>query len=455
MSIDRDKATSVQTKDVAPNAESERMDRMAADRGAALNLMEDAILARRRAEELNTQLLREIEQRERSEGLLRESKEQLRLLSESFHDFAIFTTDVYGNIMTWNPGAKNIFRYDEREIIGRNARILFVEEDQAQGVPELEMETAQKKGRAADERWHLRKDGSRFYASGIMAPLRDGDVLIGFAKIARDLTKQKQTEEELEEHRGRLESLVAGRTAELGQANQILRFQMEELRRAEEERIALLQRVVTVQEDERRRIARDMHDSLGQQLTALRLKLASLKSDVEREGRIAEGIERLQELGKRLDQEVNFLVWELRPTALDDLGLVAAIETYVHEWSKHSEIVAEFHAGRLGSERLHETVEINLYRITQEALNNASKHSRAKNVNIVLETRKRETVLVIEDDGIGFDIEELRSAPRSGGGLGLTGIRERAAIIGGKVEIESSPGKGTTVFVRVPIMQQS
>ena len=228
---------------------------------------------------------------------------------------------------------------------------------------------------------------------------------------------------------------------------------MNELRRAEEERIALLQRVVTVQEDERRRIARDMHDSLGQQLTALRLKLASLRTGDYRDGGAAESIERLQELGKRLDEEVNFLVWELRPTVLDDLGLAAAIENYVREWTRHTDIAAEFHAGRLGNGRLEGNVETNLYRITQEALNNASKHSGAKNVNIVLETRRNEIVLVIEDDGVGFDIEELKRMPRLSGGLGLTGIRERAAIIGGKVEIESSPGKGTTVFVRVSLPQ--
>jgi len=388
------------------------------------------------------------------EQALRDSEQRLSLLSESFHDFAIFTMDVEGNVVTWNPGAELIFGYGDDEILGHHASLLFVPEDRANRVPEKEMETAQKKGRAADERWHLRKDGSRFYASGIMAPLRDGDKLIGFAKIARDLTHQKQTEQELLQHRETLEQLIAGRTAELAEANEILKMQMNELRRAEEERIALLQRVVTVQEDERRRVARDMHDSLGQQLTALRLKLESLKNGYNKGG-IVEGIEGLQELGKRLDEEVNFLVWQLRPTVLDDLGLAAAIENYVREWSRYSGIEAEFHAGRLGSERVEGTVETNLYRITQEALNNTSKHAGAKNANIVLETRKSELVLVIEDDGRGFDIEELKNTPRSSGGLGLKGMRERAAIIGGILEIESSPGNGTTVFVRVPLLMRT
>ena len=286
-----------------------------------------------------------------------------------------------------------------------------------------------------------------------MAPLHDGTGrLIGYAKIARDLTRQKQAEEELRRQHEELESIVAGRTAELAEANEALRFEMAQRQRIEEERVALLQKVVTSQEDERRRIARDMHDSLGQQLTALRLKLASIKNDKFLDGRIAESLETLQEMGRRIDSEVNFLVWELRPTVLDDLGLVAAIDSYIREWSKHFAIQAEFHAGRFPrSERLDPTTETNLYRITQEALNNVYKHAKAQSTNVVIEMRKGELVLVIEDDGVGFDTDAAARVQESGRGLGLVGMSERAAIIGGTVEIESAPGGGTTIFVRVPI----
>ncbi|HKP69055.1 MAG TPA: GAF domain-containing protein, partial [Pyrinomonadaceae bacterium] len=357
----------------------------------------------------------------RSDEAQREAEQRLSLLSESFRDFAIFTTDVQGRVVTWNPGAEHIFGYRESEIIGQEAHMLFVPEDQAKGIPELEMRTARQIGRAADERWHLRKDGSHFFASGIMAPLHDRNVLIGYAKIARDLTIQKQTEEELHQHRDRLEQLIAGRTAELAQANQTLRIQMQELRRIEKERVELLQKIVTTQEDERRRIARDMHDSLGQQLTAMRLKLASIKTELYGDSRLGESLETLQEVSKRIDAEVNFLVWELRPTVLDDLGLVAAIETYVREWSKHYGIPAEFHAGRPTRDRLDGNVETNLYRITQEALNNTHKHANAQNANVVLETRNNEIVLVIEDDGVGFDSDQVKAPSRSGRGLGLVG----------------------------------
>lgn len=405
-------------------------------RRAALNLLEDAIDAREFAEQTSQEL--------------RQSQERLRLLTESFQDFAIFTTNVDGEVATWNPGAERIFGYEDDEILGRNARILFVPEDQKRGEAEKEMRTAREVGRAADERWHLRKDGSRFYASGVMVPLKDGGQLIGFAKIARDLTKQKEAEQELHRQREELESIVAGRTAELAEANEALRHQMEERRLIEEERIALLQKIVTTQEAERRRIARDMHDSLGQQLTALRLKLASMRTELFRDGRLGESLENLQELGRRIDSEISFLVWELRPTVLDDLGLAAAIDNYVREWSRHYEIAAEFHAGRLRKERFDADVETNLFRITQEALNNVFKHAYAKNANVVLESRRSDLVLIVEDDGKGFDPDNVRRE-KSGRGLGLVGMRERAAILGGIVEIESAPGKGTTVFVRVPI----
>jgi PAS domain S-box-containing protein len=394
----------------------------------------------------------DITERLRAEREQRRSEERLRLLTDSFTDFAIFSLDTRGVVQTWNPGARNLFGFGEWEIIGQRGDILFVPEDQAADIPEREMANAREKGRASDERWHLRKDGSRFFASGIMVPLYDEGVLVGYAKIARDLTERKREAEELQRQRDALESIVAGRTAELAEANEALREQMEELQRVEKERFSLLQRIVTTQEDERRRIARDMHDSLGQQLTALRLKLASVKSDSFGNGRLGVELEALQAMGQRIDSEVNFLVWELRPTALDDLGLVAAIETYTREWARHSGITAEFHAGRLGKERLEPNVETNLYRITQEALNNVFKHSKAKNANLVLESRRNEIVLVIEDDGIGFDSEATRKTG-SDRGLGLLGMRERAAIIGGTVEIESSPGKGTTVFARVPLEQ--
>lgn len=377
--------------------------------------------------------------------------ESVRLLTESFTDYAILTLDPEGVIKTWNPGAEQMFGYAEDEVIGKPAHIIFTPEDIAKGAPEFELNTAREKGRAADERWHIRKDGTRFYVSGIMASMRDSnDNLIGFAKIGRDLTSQKQLEEELHIAREGLETRVAERTGELASAIESLKKEIVDRKHSEDLRVGLLGRIVTTQEDERRRIARDLHDNLGQGLTALRLKIASLKELCGDDEILCERVSRLQEIAAQIDAEVNFLAWELRPSALDDLGLVAAIGHYVQEWSRHWEIPADFHSFGLRGKRLDPEVETNLYRIAQEAMNNILKHAKASNVSVLLELRDEQVVLIIEDNGIGFDLNLKQVMKTSGTGFGLIGMRERATIVSGTLEIESILGNGTTIFVHVP-----
>ncbi|HEX2640638.1 MAG TPA: PAS domain-containing sensor histidine kinase, partial [Pyrinomonadaceae bacterium] len=392
----------------------------------------------------------DMEERRRMEAALRRSEERLRLLMESFTDYAIITTNGEGTVEHWNPGAEKIFGYPANEMIGQSSDIIFTPEDQALGAPENERSTARTKGRAADERWHMRKDGTRFFASGVMVPLFDRGRLLGYAKIARDLTEQKRVSEQLQQSREKLEERVSERTEELNVSNVKLRQEIAERKKSENERVGLLRRIVTTQEDERSRIAREIHDQLGQRLTALRLKIASIKDLCSEDDELCERVERLAELGAGLDSEVSFLAWELRPTVLDDLGLVAAVDNYTREWSQHFEIPAEFHANGMKRKRLDPEIETNLYRIAQEALNNISKHSKASRVNVLLESRKKEIVLIVEDNGVGFDLAKQTRVRKSGHGLGLIGIRERAAICGGLVEMESKPGLGTTVFVRVP-----
>jgi signal transduction histidine kinase len=282
-----------------------------------------------------------------------------------------------------------------------------------------------------------------------MMPLYTGKTLTGFAKIATDLTEKQRHAEELQRARDQLELRVVERTKELAESNSALIREAEARIAGEQQRIYLLRRLVNSQEFERRRIARDIHDQLGQRLTGLRLKLASLRSMVGEDGDVAARVTRLQEICERLDAEVSFLAWELRPTALDDLGLIEALRTFVHEWSRHHEIDAKFHAVRVSDIRLDSDVETHLYRIAQEALNNIMKHADAKNVSVMLERRRNEVILIIEDDGSGFDPAATKPGNRrSGGGLGLTGMKERASLIGGNLEIESSAA-GTTIYVRV------
>lgn len=385
----------------------------------------------------------------RSQDLLRSTEERMTLILESVTDYAIYSMDSAGNIDSWNTGAEKMFGYDTEEIIGRPIDVLFTPEEASRGVPSREMRTARQKGRASDERWHLRNDGSRFFASGVTIPLYIGNELSGYAKIASDLTEKQRRAEELQKAHDELELRVKERTRELGEANLALLQEMEVREVAERQRIELLGRLVASQEVERRRIARDLHDQLGQRLTALRLKIASLVEVSAEYPDFQARVARLQEIGEKLDSEVSFLAWELRPTALDDLGLIDAVRTFVSEWSRHHDIVAEFHSGGLTIGRLNHDIETHLYRITQEALNNIAKHAQASVVTVMLEKRDHEVVLIVEDDGVGFDTN-AQSSQDSEGGLGLIGMNERAALAGGSLEIESSPKKGTTIFVRVP-----
>jgi signal transduction histidine kinase len=149
---------------------------------------------------------------------------------------------------------------------------------------------------------------------------------------------------------------------------------------------------------------------------------------------------------------VDFLAWELRPSVLDDVGLVAAMKKFVEDWSVHFTTPAAFENVGLDGEHLMSEIEINLYRIVQEALNNIAKHAEANMVSVVLERRDGIVSLIIEDDGSGFDpdTEAIPTGNGNGKGLGLLGMKERAELVGGTAEIETAPGKGTTVFVRVP-----
>ena len=235
--------------------------------------------------------------------------------------------------------------------------------------------------------------------------------------------------------------------------NEELQGRIADLSRSNKDRShELLRRIVTAQEDERSRIARNLHDHLGQQLTALRLQLDAVKNRDGWHAELEQMLEQAQKLAKELDTDVDFLSWELRPPALDNFGLAMALDNFVEEWSKHFNIPAKFHTSALESLRFSQDLETNLYRIAQEALNNIYKHSQATRVEVICEYRVDHVTLIIEDNGQGFDNLAVERAEEKG--MGLIGMRERAALLGGAIEIESHPGNGTTIFVRVPLRSE-
>lgn len=246
-----------------------------------------------------------------------------------------------------------------------------------------------------------------------------------------------------------LEQRVEERTKELSRVNENLQAEIIKHKESETARLQLLRRLVTAQEEERRRISRELHDQTGQHLTALLLGLKTLNnSSGNGSASLHKGLLHLQKLTERLVDEAHHLAWELRPAALDDLGLETALSNYVEKWSERSSISLDFHSG-LDKLRLPAPVETAVFRIVQEALTNVLKHAQANRVSVMLEYRNDELLVIVEDNGCGFQ-PEVPLTEKERGGLGLVGIHERVALVGGKLNIESEPGSGTTLVVRIP-----
>ncbi|MBC7234444.1 MAG: GAF domain-containing protein [Chloroflexi bacterium] len=224
----------------------------------------------------------------------------------------------------------------------------------------------------------------------------------------------------------------------------------EQLRKEQELQRQLLDRALTAQEEERKHIARELHDQTGQALSSLLMTLDVLaQSDTSPAA--AKHLAALRDLATQILEQVHDLALELRPSVLDDLGLLPAIRHYLRGYQDRFHIPVEFQAVGFDHQRLPAEVETALYRIMQEALANVVKHARARNVSVLLENRGRSVVLMVEDDGQGFEVDEIMGHDLDKGNLGLYGMRERATLLHGTLTIESSPGQGTAVYVQLPL----
>lgn len=231
---------------------------------------------------------------------------------------------------------------------------------------------------------------------------------------------------------------------------------LQESRQREILRAELFRRVVAAQESERQRIARDLHDETGQALTAIGLGLRGLESRLERDpSQAADTLHQLQVLTADSLQELQRLMADLRPSHLDDLGLSAAIRWYTSKLEERYSLQVHTEIG--GNERpLEEAAKIAIFRIVQEALNNVLKHSQAQHVDIRLTFDDQGVRASIRDDGCGFDLNRIRLIQSSSRpSLGLAGMQERAALLGGVVAVESKPGDGTLVQAFVPYHAES
>lgn len=270
-------------------------------------------------------------------------------------------------------------------------------------------------------------------------------------QLSRDIVWRRQAERELKQAHDELDRRVQERTGELAKANESLELEVEQRRRTEEVLSQVLQRLIDVQETERQRISRELHDQMGQTLTALKLGLSMACGSGGCPGPVRENLARLESLSDELARDMHRMAWELRPPALDEQGLAQALRHYTSEWSRRAGIPVDFHNGIGEGHRLPARLETTLYRIAQESMNNILKHARAGRVSVLLDRNIEGISMIIEDDGVGFDTSGDQRIASPQGKLGLLGMQERVLLAGGTMSIESAPDAGTTIFVRIPI----
>lgn len=225
-----------------------------------------------------------------------------------------------------------------------------------------------------------------------------------------------------------------------------------ELQRKEHLRGELLRQVIRAQEEERRRIARELHDETSQNLTAL-IYAAEAAEEMRRLGDVRERLDQMRGLAQRTLDGVHKLIFDLRPTMLDHLGLLPAIRWYAEARLANTptRITCCETCDQPATCRLPAEVETALFRVLQEAISNVARHALARNVRLALGRDNTHVEIAIEDDGIGFDLAELALSPDSARGLGLLGMRERVELLGGAFDVDTAPGYGTRLRIHVPL----
>jgi PAS domain S-box-containing protein len=371
---------------------------------------------------------------------LREAEERLRLLVEGARDYAMFLMNP-GNVITyWSVGAERVFGWSQAEAVGQLGEMIFTPEDKARGAVEREIDTALVDGRAPDRRFHLRKDGSRFWTDGVLMRLNDerGE-LRGFAKIARDASEQREVEDQLRHARDEFEQRVVERTAELMASNAELQNEMSTRQQLERD-------LLEISERERRRIGQDLHDIVCQELTATALFLKSSGNKAADEG----AARSLNEAAHIVNRNVGLareLARGFQPVLVGSGGLTSALRSLCAQANEHDDINCVLKLPR--AIRIQdETVALNLFRIAQEAVNNAIKHAHASEITLCVERERDLVRLVVEDNGKGI------KAKKRGKGLGLHIMRYRASVLGGHLAIETRPKNGTRLVANVPIQRK-
>src|SRR5215213_7285767 len=310
-----------------------------------------------------------------------------------------------------------------------------------------------------------------------IGPLIRGGQVVGTTTVIDDVTERVTREAELsrlmaqeQSARGQLAFLaeasgifaasldyetivqqVQERTSALVAANTALQAEISEHKATQQMRQLLLHQLITTQEEERRHIARELHDQMGQDITALLLAIKAIQNAVSADPSIAGHVSQMQMLALRMNDELRTLALHLHPPGLTHFGLATTLANHLEEWSARTLVPVDFHTTGLDGVRLSPTIEIVLYRLAQESLTNILKHARATHISLILQRRAEALLMIVEDNGVGFNITTVRQSAQAGHQLGLIGMQERVAQLGGALTIESEPGRGTTIIVRIPL----
>jgi PAS domain S-box-containing protein len=351
-----------------------------------------------------------ISERKRAEEALRESEERYRELFENARD-AIYVHDLKGNYTSINRAAERLSGYNREEILGRNFSEFIAKEHIDQARDCLFAKLAQS-GETTYEVEVIAKDGRRVPVEVSSRAIYENGVIVGVQGTARDITERKQAQDTL-----RMFSRL----------------------------------LIEAQEDERRRIARDLHDQIGQTLTAVKMNLHTIQRlcvTAETAPRIKDNMDAVDE-ALRLVRDLSV---DLRPPLLDDLGLATALCWYVDRYSQRVGVATEIQIDLPNqNERFSRVLETACFRIAQEALTNVVRHARATLVSLRLTRNHTVLEMEVKDDGVGFDPAALRRRAPRAATLGLLGMQERAHAAGGEVEIRSEISKGTTIRFTVPL----
>jgi PAS domain S-box-containing protein len=356
-----------------------------------------------------------------------ETRSRLAAIVEGSDD-AIVAKDLNGIITSWNKSAERMFGYSEEEVLGKPIALIIPADMQAE---EVEILRRLRSGERIEhfETVRVSKEGKRVLVSLTISPVRDSSgKIVGASKIARDITRIKETELALREAHEQLDAKVKERTSELNQAQERLRM--------------LSARLLQMQDDERRRIARELHDTAGQILVALNLNLVPVEGELQKsDPGLAKQITESLRLVEELSRDLRTMSHLLHPPLLDEAGLLSAVRWYVEGFAERSKIDVDLHLDpKVG--RLPEELETAVFRIVQECLTNIHRHSGSNSASIVITRDEHNVTVEIRDQGRGMAMP-VRA------GVGIQGMGERARQLGGRLEIESGNG-GTRVAAIFP-----